>query len=189
MTSWIDKKAEYEQFCRKIDSSVRLTTKDGWFWKALGRFLQIVTFGGVNYRKFLFNFATTIGPVQAYPSSWLSLSKRTLVHETRHTQQSRWFGLGSPWLGIPLMGFCYGLFPLFPVGFNLCRWLCEVDADKASYRWMLANGEKPAAVLARAARFGTTVCSGAYGWAWFEWAGGVEEFMIAAEKEIERSEK
>jgi hypothetical protein len=176
--SWTDRKAEYEAIVRQIDPSVRLTTKDGWFWKILA----VLVSPFVGYRGFLDHYATTIGPVQAYPSSWETLSPALLVHEARHTRQCRWFGLGiHPWVGLPLYGLAYLLLPL-PLGLALVRWWAELDAERASYRESLRRGEPASAIRERAARFGRTVCGASYGWALL---GGARTFERAAEAEIQ----
>jgi len=190
--SWTAKKAELQEIARKQHPSVILTTKDSWFWKAVGWLLQIVTFGVMNRAKFLTKFATTLGPVQAYPAEWKTVEVRTLVHESRHTAQASFFGwfvpvIGwvctaklRPWVGLPLMAVFYGL--LLPVGFNWFRYRMELDADKASWKYMMEHeGWDLIAVHARAKRFAETVGSWNYGHpVWKSWA--VWGFKRAANK-------
>jgi hypothetical protein len=180
--SWVVQKYRYSRIAWGIDSSVRLVTKDAWPWKVIAALVMICTFGGIPYRTFLEKYATTIGPIQGYPRSWSKLSTRLLIHEARHTRQSRWFGLGiHPWLGLPIFGLLY-LLVFLPLGFAYCRWRFEIDADLAAYRWALRNGYEPDWVRDRAKRFGAQVCSGHYGWSWI--IGGTRGFEKAAEKAI-----
>lgn len=184
--SWVNDKERYQAIARKIDSSVRLTTKDGWIWKAIAWILFIVTFGKFKRERFLENFATTLGPVQAYPRSWPALREGTLVHESRHTHQARWFGLGiHPWVGLPLMGLFYLLLPL-PLGLAYFRYRLELDADRAKWKFWLAGGRTPDEVRARAKKFAETITGVAYAWSWpRKWA--VRGFLKAAEKVIEEN--
>jgi len=110
-------------------------------------------------------FATTIGPVQAYPESWNAATVgRALIHEGRHTQQARAFGLFiHPWIGLPPMAVAYLLLPL-PVGLAIFRVWLELDADRHRWRALLAEGIDPDYVRERAASFAETVSSAAYAW-------------------------
>jgi hypothetical protein len=183
MKTWVTEKYKYEKIARSIDPSVRLVTKDGWYWKVIAALVMVFTFGGISYRKFLDDYATTIGPLQGYPRQWQKLSTRLLVHEARHTRQARWFGLWiHPWVGLPLFGVFY-LLLFLPLGFAFFRWRFEIDADVASYKWQLKNGYTAEQVRARAKAFGAKVCGGNYGWSWL--FGGVRGFEKAADKVIQ----
>jgi hypothetical protein len=184
--SWVVEKCKYERIAQAIDPAVRLVTKDGWYWKVIAVLLTIVTFGKMNYKRFLNDYATTIGPLQGYPRHWPALSARLLVHEARHTQQARWFGLWiHPWVGLPLYGILY-LLLFFPLGLAFFRWRFEIDADKASYRWMLENDCSAAHIRIRAQQFGEKVCSGHYGWAW---PRGASAFVKAANSVIDEGKR
>lgn len=181
--SWVKDKERYQAIARKIDSSVKLTTKDGWIWKAIAWFLFIITFGRFKRKRFLENFATTLGPIQAYPRSWPRLREGTLVHESRHTRQARWFGFGiHPWVGLPLMGLFYLLLPL-PVGLAYFRYRLELDADRAKWKFWLSVGKKPDLIRRRAREFAETITSAAYAWSWPRGLV-VKGFLKAAEKVI-----
>lgn len=183
--SWIDRKSEYEAIARKIDPSAKLVTKDAWPWKVLAVLVTAVTFGGMTYRRFLDDYATTIGPIQGYPRQWPILSARIIVHEARHTQQARWCGLWiHPWVGLPLFGLLY-IAVFLPIGFAFFRWRFEIDAELASYRYQLRHKTPPSEIRARAKRFGPVVCGGDYGWSWI--IGGVAGFESAAEKAIQEA--
>jgi hypothetical protein len=200
--SWVGRWDEYEKIARTITPGVVIVTKDSWLWTAAWLFLVVFTLGifaiKMSRHRFLHNYATTIGPIQGYPREWQSLSKRLLVHEARHTTQSQWFGYAIPilgWIpgqvggflraivGLPLFGLLY-LILFFPLGFAFFRWRFEIDADLASYRWMLRNGYTVAQIRARAAKFSAKVCGGDYGWSWPRWLGGVRGFERAADKAI-----
>jgi len=193
MISWVIRKDEYLAIAREQHPAVILTTKDAWIWKAIAAVVMCLTFGGIGYREFLENYATTIGPVQAYPRQWSKLSRRLLVHECRHTAQCAWFGwavpiLGwffpklRPWVGLPLYGLAYLLIYL-PLGLAFVRLCFEVDADRASYARMLIDGDSADRVLLRARAFAAKVCGGNYGWAWpKKW--GLARFVKAAEEAI-----
>jgi len=163
---WTDHRDHYQSVAREIDLSVRLTTKDAWYWRAIAWLLSVITFGSFPSAKFLERFATTLGPVQAYPRGWASLSEGIVVHESRHTRQARWCGLWThPWVGLPIMGILYLLLPL-PMGLAWFRYRFELDADAARWRHMLKSGTPPTLVKARAEDFAATVASSAYGWPW-----------------------
>jgi hypothetical protein len=163
---WVDQKSELELIGKKIDPSVIISTKDSFFWQILATLVAMVTFGGLSRRRFLDDFATTIGPLQGYPASWEYDSvKSTIIHESRHTQQARWFGLGlSPWLGLPFFGLCYLLLPI-PLGFAYGRYWFEFDACRFTYRYKLKEGWDPRDILDQADHASSNISSGAYGWA------------------------
>lgn len=194
--SWVIHKQKYQRIASEIEPAARLSTKDALLWKAVAAILMVVSFGRLGYRRFLDDYATTFGPIQAYPVGLDGLSTRLLVHECRHTTQAVWLGWSFPVLGwffgrrvrayagLPLMAVLYLLFPLIPVGMCLCRWLFELDADRASWRWMLRNGYTAGMVTVRAEEFARKVCGGAYVFAWPNNLGGVSVFKNAAAKVI-----
>ncbi|CAG1009459.1 hypothetical protein MYXO_03870 [Myxococcaceae bacterium] len=163
---WLDERSRLEALARAIEPSVRIETKDGWIWRALGRLAAIATFGGISKRRFLEDFATTLGPLQGYPAAWSAgRVEMILVHEARHTYQARLCGFGlHPWLGIPIFAVLYLALPV-PLGFAWLRLLFELDADRAAWRHALARGASPHEIRARARAFAAVVCSGSYGWA------------------------
>ena len=173
--SWTDKRAEYEALAHSLDSSIVLATKDAWPWKVVAFMLMVVTFGGIKRKRFLEDYATTIGPLQAYPRAWPSLPESLLVHEARHTRQCSWFGWAVPvlgwiprtraWAGLPLFGLCYLILPL-PIGFAWFRWRFELDAERAALRYRLGKGEPLDRLQTRALEFGDRVCGPDYGWSW-----------------------
>jgi hypothetical protein len=200
--SWTDERQKYDAIMREVEPAAMLCTKDHWFWSAAWWFLAVITLGLIaikmSKRRFLDDFATTLGPWHGYPRQWSRLSKRLLVHEGRHTTQFVFCGYFVPVLGwIPgsfgrklravvgllPMAIVYGLL-LLPIYFALGRWLLELDADRTSWRWQIRNGYTPEQVLVRASRFGNLVTSGAYLWAWPRWAGGVRVFERSADKVI-----
>jgi len=152
---------------KSIDRASVVAVKEGWFWETVAVLAPIFTFGGMSRRRFLTEFATTIGPVQAYPRSWsVERVMAVIPHEARHTRQARWFGLMlSPWLGLPLMAAAY-CFLFFPVGFAWVRYRLELDADAFGWRWRLRHGERILRVRERADNFSRIVGSGAYGYPW-----------------------
>lgn len=182
--SWIEHKQQYEEIAHKIDPAVRLVTKDHFLWKVLAALTMVFTCGGIKYRTFLESYATTLGPIQGYPSRYRRLSTHVLVHEARHTKQARWFGLGiHPWVGLPLFAVFY-LLLFLPLGFAFFRWRFEIDADLAMYRWALKEGYSEDWVRARSKRFARKVCGGNYGWSFPVWLGGLRGFEKAAERAI-----
>lgn len=194
--SWTTERAEHQAFARSVDPAVILTTKDAWPWKAIAWLLYLGTFTAIKRHKFLAQFATTIGPIQGYPKEWQTLNRSTIVHEAQHTKQAKWFGWLVPivgWLpgrvghtlralaGLPFMLLFYVLLPL-PLGLAVGRWLFEVNAERAAYRYRAGKGEQLAALLYRARTFGSKVCGAAYGWSWPRWFGGVRAFERAARR-------
>jgi len=164
--SWVDRRDEYQALARRFDPACRLVVKEGWFWTALAYLLMVITFGGVRAGDFLNNYATTIGPIQAYPRAWPTLDTRLLVHEARHVRQARVCGLWiHPWVGLPIYALLYLVLPI-PLGLAWFRFWFELDADRASWRWALAEGGwAPEQVRLRAQSFALKVSSGSYGWA------------------------
>lgn len=175
--SWTDDKESLEALAHDIDPAVCLTTKNGWLWKAVATILFILSFGKFKRERFLESFATTFGPLQAYPESWsASQVSHTLVHESRHTRQARAFGFGiHPWVGLPLMFLTYCLLPL-PIGLAVFRVWLELDADRYRWRVLLRAGIPASYIRQRAREFAETVSSAAYMWSlpaswtvkWFE---------------------
>lgn len=164
--SWLAEREKLQEEARAFDKSVRLTTKNGWFWKAIAWVLFILSFGKFKREEFLTRFATTIGHIQAYPEGWdAGTVRRVMVHESRHTFQARICGLKShPIIGLPIMGLLYG-FLLFPTLLAFCRAWFELDADRASWRHQLSNGlARPEDIRARARSFAETISGPAYGW-------------------------
>ena len=181
--SWVHDKKRLTALAHTIDKSVRLYTKDNWFCKVLAVLLHGLTFGGMSYRVFLDRFATTIGPLQFFPAAWNAAQvERVVVHESRHTRQARWFGLGiHPWIGLPVFGVLY-LLVFLPIGLAFFRALFERDAMRYELRWHYRKGSMTKEqVIERATRFGNTVCSSKYGWA-LPKAWGVRWFESAAER-------
>lgn len=166
--SWLNKKKELQTYARSIDKAIILTDKSSWFWTAVAWLLFIISFGKSDRERFLKSFATTLGPVQAYPSTWSADSvKRVIAHEGRHTIQARWFGLWiSPWVGLPFMGLAYALLPI-PAGLAYFRFKLELDAEKFSWRWNLKEGLiTEDEVSWRAATFAATVSGVDYLYPW-----------------------
>ena len=176
--SWVEHQEELLSLAHTIDPAVRLHTKDNWFSNALATIVMLVTFGGMSREDFLKNFATTIGPLQFYPRAWrIAQVERILVHESRHTKQSRWFSFGiHPWVGLPFYAITY-LLLFFPLELAFFRAWFERDALKFELKWHYRRGAiGRTEVCTRATNFGNTVCSGKYGWSlpkkwgvpWFE---------------------
>lgn len=113
---------------------------------------------------FLEDFATTLGPIQAYPAGW---SRQEVLeigqHESRHTTQARWLGLGSPWLGILPMALAY-ILP-FPIGFAWCRYRLELDAEVHLWTYLLRQGMPEENIRQRATSSAKMISSSSYGWA------------------------
>lgn len=141
LRTWTVDRERYQNLAASIDRAVRVTTKDGWFWRALAWLLFLISFGNFKRERFLTGFATTIGPVQAYPREWPDLNEGLIVHESHHTKQARWFGLFiHPWLGLPLFGLLYLLLP-FPILLAYFRYRFELGADKARWRYELGKAD------------------------------------------------
>ena len=195
--SWTESKTEYRDWLRQHCPVVYLVTKQGRFWSLVAMGMACLSLGKLSRLRFLEDFATTLGPIQAYPARWSSLSRRLLVHEARHTQQflfAGWFvpvlgWLGAPirvWAGVLPMAIVYGFFPL-PMFFAWGRFRLELDAEACAWRVGLAEGWLTAAeVRQRAEDFGRTVASWAYLRSWPQrWS--VASFRKRAEFEIRRA--
>jgi hypothetical protein len=169
--SWVADKSTLTASLREIDPAVILTTKDGWFWRALSWLIAVF----VDRQAFLTRYATTIGPVQAYPKEW-SIEQVLSVgfHESRHTRQARvcgWFVpvLGwipplAPWAGLPIMFVLWCLLPI-PIFLAWARYRLELDADAHRWKRELERGALAERVAQRADSFAKTVSSKSYGWA------------------------
>jgi hypothetical protein len=172
MQSWTEDHLFLTLLAKEIDKSIVLVTKDGWFWKMLGSILQF--FRMMSKEEFLEDYATTIGPIQAYPREWdTNTVDCILYHEARHTRQARWFGLGiSPWVGLPFMAVVYGLL-FFPVFLAWPRYRLELDACKTQWIACLKNGYKLENVASMAIEDARQISSSSYGWAvpyrWARW--------------------
>lgn len=182
MVSWTDDLLRYQDLVRQIEPAVRLTTKDGWFWRALACIVHVVTFGGTTRTAFLESYGTTIGPLVASPRSWARLSEGYLVHEATHARDMRLAGFGiHPWVGLLFYGLVY-LLMFLPIGLAWARYRLELRADTAAWRYELRRGLKgPKEVRERALRRGQSLKGGAYGYAW-PWA--VWGYQRRAEKVI-----
>lgn len=165
---WVDDRSSVEATVHSIDKSIILTTKDSWFWKLLSWCLFIVTFSKIKRERFLVDFATTIGPVMAFPVTWTTQQVMFVcIHESRHIKQFRYFGLGiHPWVGVLPMALVYLLFPI-PVGLAYFRYRLELDADQFAWKYYLKKGAYTNEdVRSRASSFAVTVSSSSYGWSW-----------------------
>ena len=133
--SWIYDRKRLQKLARAIDPSIRLYTKNNWFCVLLACILPVVTFGGMTYTKFLERYATTIGPLQFYPEHYsIKAVQRIILHESRHTCQARWCGLGiHPWVGLPVYALLYLFLPL-PFFIAYPRLWFEIDASRYALR-------------------------------------------------------
>jgi hypothetical protein len=175
--SWVDDKDRYQALARQTCSQARLAVKSGPFWQAVAWALWLASAGRLSRRRFMTEFASTLGPVQAYPPAWKQLSPALVVHEARHTWQFARAGwlvpvagwLGSRcrvWAGLLPMALAYGCFPL-PVFFCYGRMRLELDAE--SHAWSVALRRQwtdPDRVRRRAESFAETVSSWAYLRSW-----------------------
>lgn len=178
MESWTEERLEYERHAREICDLAILTTKDSWFWKTIAWSLCILSLGRMSRRRFLEDFATTMGPIQAYPRHWRDLSPLLVVHESRHCQQFLIAGWFVPifgwffgrrvrlWLGLLPMALIYGMFPI-PVFFAWGRFRLELDAELQAWRAALDNKWlSPEQVIERARDRGALVSSWDYLKSW-----------------------
>jgi hypothetical protein len=132
----------------KRDCGLRVTSKDKelkTLWLIIHWVLYAITLTKQN--RFYDGYVTTFGRTVYFPAGW-TIEKvtlyqcATLKHEARHVRQFTRWGLGSPKLGIVIMGFFYLFLPL-PVGFAWFRFMFEREAYKVSYYAMLELGLKP----------------------------------------------
>jgi hypothetical protein len=162
---------------REISDVIQLTTKDGWFWRAAAWGLFLLSFGRVKRRHFLEDFASTLGPLQAYPKQWERISPVLIAHEGRHVQQYLFAGWFVPvvgwlgrrvrvWAGLLPTALIYALFPL-PVFLAWGRFRLELDAESYGWKRGLKQGWMTAdEVRSRARRCARLVSSWAYLKAW-----------------------
>lgn len=180
--SWTENRHEYEAFARSISPAVRLTTKDGRFWQLVGWGFFLITLGRFDRLSFLEDYASTLGPVQAYPKQWATIPMWLIAHEARHTQQflvAGWFvplvgWIGRPvrvWAGLLPMSLVYGFFPI-PLFLAWGRFRLELDAEAYAWRLALEQGlMHPGEVRKRAGSFARRVSSWMYFKTWpSKWA-------------------
>lgn len=182
--SWVPDRPYYQRLASSEDGAARVVVKEGWFWHLLGYLLHGVTFGAMSHRTFMERYATTVGPLQAYPRGWPRLRDSMIVHESRHTKQARWHGLWThPWVGLPLFAISYLLLPL-PAGLAWLRYKFELDADRAGFSYAVRNrqdhGRSLQALLKRAHQRADQLSGPQYGWAWpRRWArSGYEKMAL-----------
>ena len=195
--SWTDRRAEYEQVARNQSPVVILITKEHGFWRCVATLLWLASAGRFRRETFLDQYATTLGPIQAYPQSWPTIPEWLIVHESRHTWQCERFGWLVPvlgwffgrgmrtWVGLIPMGIVYILLPL-PTLFAWGRMRLELDADIASWAASLENGwQTPDEVYARALHMADQLSGAPYLWAWpRSWTRAI--FIRAVERTIHR---
>ncbi len=171
--SWTQSADEYVRLAQSIAGVSVITHKNGRFWRVVAWSLFVLSLGRFARKSFLEDFASTLGPVQAYPHGWAELPHRLIVHEARHTRQfllAGWFvpilGWLGPrarvWAGLLPVGLIYGFFPV-PMFFAWGRYRLELDADAYSWKVALERGwMSPEEVRQRAVRFADTISSWAY---------------------------
>lgn len=197
--TWTESQLYYEELAREVCPYCRLTTKEGWFWEFASWVLLVASLGRFSRKRFLEDYASTLGPIQAYPRHWPRISEFLIVHEARHTAQFARAGwlvpglgwLGAPWrvwVGILPMAIAYGVLPL-PIGLAWGRLWLELDADSYAWETALARGWLSAEqVRARSSTFARTLSSWDYLLAWpTAWA--LRIFEQRAEAVIARFEK
>jgi len=195
--SWDDHRTAFEATARAFEPAARLCTKDSWVWHPIAAVVWLLRLGRQPYRNFLDVYATTFGPIQAYPRSLKSLSSRLLCHECRHTTQAVFLGWFVPvagwffgrrvraWAGLLPMGVLYGLVFL-PIGLAYGRYWLERDADRTMYRWALKHGYDAQWVRDRSNSFARRVCGSDYAWAWPK-GWGIDGFLRVANDETRKA--
>jgi hypothetical protein len=179
---WIQDKEQILSTFRLVDSSVILTTKDSSFWWTIAKILEF--FHIMKASEFLSHYATTIGPLQAYPAEWTTEDVLAIgSHECRHTKQARKFGLNiHPWVGVIPMAITYLLLP-FPILLGWCRYRLELDADKGYWNYLKETGFSDEEIIGRAKFCAEKVSSSAYGysvpksWALWGFNRAVRKFL------------
>lgn len=159
--------------------SFRLVPKrESWFMRVLYVLLNIITLG--NNKKFMTNFATTIGTTVYTPDTWdhwdgedkLSL----LTHERVHMQQAQRY---------TFIGFAFlYLLVFFPVGlaYYRCKFEQEAyaatmaaDADTYGFQILLREDYKE--------HIAAYFVSGTYGWMW-PFRGQIEAWYDETRRKI-----
>lgn len=178
--NWTSERTQLQFEALGFDQSIRLVTKNHWFWKVAAWILFILSFGQFKREKFLTQFATTLGHIQAYPEEWsVDSVRRTLPHESRHTNQFRICGFGiHPMVGLPLMTLLYGLF-VFPIFFAFFRFWSELDAEQASWRYAMAHGASFNYIYQQAEWFAELISGPSYLWAVWKPLATWLSFLVA----------
>ena len=143
MASWTERKQELLDEAQKIDSSIRLYTKDNFFCRAMAWILHILSFGKMSASTYQTNYATTLGNFMFYPANWdYETVNWVLPHEAQHVKQFRWFSCFiHPLLGLPVAALVYLMFPL-PAWFSWGRFWMEYNADTVLFKHLASIGEK-----------------------------------------------
>jgi hypothetical protein len=185
--SWIVKMNFLQNFvARSIDRSIKLTTKNHWFWGVISYFQSALSGFQLSPSYFREFTCIVIGPIQAYPFRWtVKQVEAVLQHECQHTIQFRRFGLNiSPWLGILPMLLVYTCL-LFPIFFAYGRFRLELDAEIANWKQILSseNFGSEDVVRQEAVDFIYKISCPEYCYAWM-WPKG--RVMYEAEKLIDK---
>ncbi|MCA9177285.1 MAG: hypothetical protein KDB14_22505 [Planctomycetales bacterium] len=175
--TWTDDLESYRATARLCSPVVDLVSKDHWVWRWIAWGLWLCSAGRLSRQRFLRDFATTLGPLQAYPAHWPRISRALIIHESRHTVQCERLGWLVPlvgwlgrapraWSGLLPMGLVYLLLPL-PIFFAWGRMRLELDAENASWRIGLREGwHTPERVRQQAIAFADLVSGPEYLWSW-----------------------
>lgn len=179
--SWIFELKKYEELAHSVEPAATLLTRDNWFIKTLWWLLAVFTFGiyakKVPLQSWIDDFALAIGPFQFYSVKLQALCPRRVVHECRHTTQDAFLGWFFPILGwffgrrvravagIPFKLVIY-VFLFFPVMLAYPRYWFELDAHRASWKWMLGNGYTRDEVSVAAESQAESVLGSSYVYPW-----------------------
>jgi hypothetical protein len=133
------------------------------FWKIADRAYRTISFGRGG--SLLKDYTTTIGPWIFFPAGWKSQNVSTedcvtLQHEAEHIRWFHDFGLGNPWLGVPVIGFLYLFFPL-PIGAAWFRYAMEREAYLVSIQAWRHYGVKVSGDY-----YASKIAGPGYLWAW-----------------------
>jgi hypothetical protein len=153
--SWTNDKSKWYHMAVRVDPSIRLHTKDHWWWKLFGKTNRTQT-------------VSMYGPHLFIPREWNDI-EHAIWHEGRHVEQCRWFGLWThPWVGF--LPFSIVNVFLLPVFFTVRFWL-ELDAETHALKRKVATGSKLGWARHELVEFAKLLCTGAYVWSWIKpWA-------------------
>jgi len=161
--SWLNDRARLQMMASEADISVRLVEKNSLFWRLLANILQVLRIMKANV--FLDDFATTIGPIIAFPSNWSTETvENVLTHELVHVKQARACSFGlHPWIGLPIFAIAYLFLPI-PFGLAYCRFHFELEAEKVRWYKMFKEQTNFVVIDSIAKNWAKLVSSSSYGW-------------------------
>jgi hypothetical protein len=148
---WTENRARWTRLAKSVDPSIRLYTKNHWWWNL---------YGGEDRKEGI----TAWGPFIFIPEDCKRDLELAIYHDGRHVQQMRWFGLGiHPLLGV--IPWAMLLLFFLPVLFTVRFWF-ELDAEVYALNRKIATGSSVIWARAELKGYVKDLCGPMYLYAW-----------------------